>query len=109
MIKLIHTHPLFTLPFALLFLQGNVIYTLLFDKVYQITAKVEQLKEEILIKAQNTNFRDVGKKGEYKKICGSVQKMGIQAGGFYIMERETTLIFGDFAIQKIVDLLLTFS
>ena len=109
MIKLIHTHPLFTIPFALIFLQGNVIYTVLFDKVFQITAKVEQLKEEILIKAQNTNFWDVGKKEEYKKICGSVQKLGIQCGGFYLMERESTLIFGGFAIQKIVDLLISSS
>ena len=109
MIKLIHTHPLFALPFAVLFIEGNVLYIVLFDKVYQITDKVEQLKEEILTKAQNTNFWDVGKKEEYKKMCRSVQKMGIQAGGFYLMERENTLFFMDYVVEQVVGLLLMFS
>ena len=90
-----------------MYLEASTIHFVLFDKVSQFTDKFEELKQKIREKAQHSK-QNVTVRNEYKRVCRSVQSMGIQTGGFYTMERENTLMFMDYVIGQIVSLLLTF-
>ena len=72
-----------------------------------MTDKVEELKLKILEKSQHPK-QLVKTREEYKRVCRSVQRLGVQAGGFYAMQRENTLIFLDYVIRQTVRLLLMF-
>ena len=129
-LRLIHRN----LPFAFLygncFIVGTLSYIIPFNRTYQISENVNELKREILASARNfeRQIQQVGefkaqtfssspifdhgslcwggktftnqfdktrfmKVTEYKKTLRSMQRLGIQAGGFNYVERESTLIF----------------
>ena len=145
-LRLIHRN----LPFAFLygncFIVGTLSYIIPFNRTYQISENVNELKREILASAENlervklqveenkaqtfsssptfdhgslcwggktfTNQFDTTrfmKVTEYKKTLRSIQRLGIQAGGFNYVERESTLIFLNYVFQQILSLLLAFN
>ena len=137
-------------PFAFvsgnIFLVGVLSYIIPFNRTYQISENVNELKREILASAEKVE-RKIGQDGErktqtysfsspsadeslswggktftnqfdktrfmkvteYKKTLRSMQRLGIQAGGFNYVERESTLIFLDYVFQQILRLLLAFN
>lgn len=106
-VKFLTSHPFFAIPPVVLCFEAFINHFVIFDKVYRITDKVEELKDRILEKA-NSPKQNVRVRDEYTKFCKSVQRPGIQAGGFYVLQRENTLIFMDYVINQIVSLVLTF-
>jgi hypothetical protein len=113
-LKIMGTNVPFALFYGLLFVEGNLAFNIMFDKAHRIPEAVKEMKRVML--AGSSNLKRQGKakadsnsdKKEVKKIVRSIQELGIQAGGFNKMERESTLIFGNYSVQQIVSLLLAF-
>jgi hypothetical protein len=105
-LKLMDNNAHYAAAFGLMFFEANFIYNIMFDKAWRIPAMVEEVKMAMI--AQSSSCEVEAEKEELKKVVRSIQKLGIQAGAFNVMERESTLIFTDFSVQQIVDLTLTF-
>ena len=97
--------------FGLFFVIGILIFTIVFDRTQAITAAVEELKEEILLSSRKVRSMRMRSQmmiiKEAEKIVKSVQVLKIRAGVEYI-ERESTLIFLQYVLERIVDLLIAF-
>jgi len=106
-LKLLHRNPVLALIFGNLFIAAILSFPITFNGTHQITEKVEELKREILVKSRKVRTRNGIK--EVEMILKSVQRLGIKVGGFNYMERESTLIFLQYVLEQIVDLLITFN
>jgi len=147
LLRLIHRNLPFAFVYGNIFIVGILSYIIPFNRTYQISENVNELKREILASAGNfeRQIQQVGelkaqtsssgtcdhrslslswggktftnqfdktrfmKVTEYKKTLRSMQRLGIQAGGFNYVERESTLIFLDYVFQQILRLLLAFN
>ena len=87
-LSLIDKNPVLALGFGNIF----IVDTITFNGTHRIPEKVEELKRDILVKS--------------RKVLGIP---GIKVGGFNYMERESTLIFLQYVLERIVDLLITFN
>ena len=87
----------------LIFINVVTVYVVMFNKAYLITKSSEDLKKEIL-----RQCRSLRRKSEVQKSIEGISRLEIKCGGFYAVERESTLIFVDFSSQQIISLLLTF-
>jgi hypothetical protein len=105
-LKLLHKNPTFAAFYSSIFMYGNVVFNLIFNRTYRIPEKVKEIKREMVV--DSGKWRVQPMKGETKRVARSIQELGIRAGSFNVMERESTLIFVDFGVRQIVSLLLAF-
>jgi len=105
--SLLDKNPLLALVFGNFFIVAISSFSITFNGTHQITEKVEELKRDILVKSRKVRTRSGMK--EVEMILKSVQRLGIKVGGFNYMERESTLIFLQYVLEQIVDLLITFN
>ena len=106
LIKLLDRNPGLAFVFGNLFIAAILVFPITFNGTHQITEKVEELKREILAKSRKVRTRNGIT--EVERIIKSVQRLGIKQGGFDYVERESTLIFLQYVLEQIVDLLITF-
>jgi hypothetical protein len=104
--QLLDTNIPFVLVYGLFFLEGNFVYNLIFNRAFKIPERVKEVKMGMI--AGSSEWGVKARKEEVRRFVRSTQVVGIQAGGFNVMERESTLIFTNFGIQQIVSLLLAF-
>jgi hypothetical protein len=104
-IVLMSSQPRFAAIFGLFFLDGIILYTVIFGKAYRVTDAVEELKKDIL--AEIPRLRSKVHRDEYRRILRSIPWLGVR-DGLYKLDRQSVFVFTDFAVGKIVDLVLTF-
>jgi hypothetical protein len=73
---------------------------------FRLTKSIEKMKRAMLI--GSSRWRVGSEKAELKRVVRSIPELGVKAGSFNVMERESTLIFLDFSVQQIIDLLLAY-
>jgi hypothetical protein len=103
-VKLMNSNVPFALVYGMLFVDGNVIYSLISNEAHKIPERVNELKLKMV--AGSGKWRSQRKKEEVRRVVMSIQELGIRAGSFNVMEREATLIFVDYGIRQIASLLL---
>ena len=105
-LKLLDKNLVLALVFGNVFVVAFLAFPITFNGTHQITEKVEELKREIHVKSRKVWVRSGIK--EVEMILKSVQRLRIKVSGFNYMERQSTLIFLQYVLEKIVDLLITF-
>jgi hypothetical protein len=104
-IVLMKNNPRFAAIFGLFFLDGMIVYSVIFGRAYRIADAVEELKREILKAIPKLRLKV--RRDEYKRIIRSIPWLGVR-DGLYKLERQSVFVFTDFAVGQIVDLVLTF-
>jgi hypothetical protein len=91
---------------GLLAMDANILNNFMFNGAHRIPEGLEEVKRVMLVNSRG--WRVKARKDEVKRVVRSIQECGIRAGGFQVIERESTLIFMGFSFQKILELLITF-
>jgi hypothetical protein len=104
-IVLMENNPRFAAIFGLFFLDGILLYTVIFGRAYRITDTAEELKREILMAIPKLRLKT--QRDKCKRILRSIPWLGVR-DGLYKLNRQSVFVFTDFAVGKIVDLVLTF-
>jgi hypothetical protein len=105
-IRLIETDALFATMYASVAINCFGCFIFMYNKADELTEGVEELKRRVQLKA--IGFC-VGEEREIIRVkVRAIPRMGIQCGGFSVIERESTPIFLDFSFKQIMSLLLAF-
>ena len=83
-----------------------MVYILMFQLAFQITLKVNKIKEVIEVKLAELTVPHQIKYCE--KIVKSITRLSLKVAGFHEVERDSIPRFLDFVVTQIVSLLLTF-
>ena len=78
------------------------IYTVIYEKAFKIPELFEQVAVSALLHLRGDR-RDV-----FRRQIQSIPRTGIKVGNFHKMERESTLIFMDFVVKNIVNMLVAY-
>ena len=105
-IRLIHTNPILGCLYIYCFFAAVIIYVGLFQFAYKVTEKVEKLKE--LMEMKSASVVNLEEKKYWKRALRSIPRMGINVGGFNLVERQAVPIFIDFSVKQIVSILIMF-
>jgi hypothetical protein len=106
-LKLLHSNIPFALFYGLCFFEGNLLYSILFNRAFKIPERVSQVKMEMLMGSSRWRGSSRECRG-IQRFVMSVGWLGLWSGNFTTLERESVLLFADFAIRQVVSLLLAF-
>ena len=104
---LLSDHGTLAYVFLYLGLIPSLIFVILFDKAFKIPGQIERFKAGLRLKCERIQLNKMGKTYLRQKI-GSVPNLGVNVGGFNIMERESTPRFVNFLLYQVSSLLITF-
>jgi hypothetical protein len=114
-LKLLDRNVPFACVYGVMFMEGNVLYSIMFNRSFRIPEKMDEIKREMLAgcsrwRSSNSNSDLIlkRKKEEVRAVVRSMPELGVEAGSFNLMERESTLLFTDFSVQQIVGLRIAF-
>ena len=95
-------HPIFGIMYYAILLDTTLIYTMVYDKAFKIPRWFQE----------TTNFALLHLRGKRRDIFSrqirSIPRTGIKVGNFHTMERVSTLVFIDFVVRNIVNLLVAY-
>ena len=96
-------HPVFGTTYYAMLLDMSLLYSIVYEKAFQIPSQFTQAVQEILVhlpKGRNRKGQAVAKQ------LRSISKLGIKVGEFHTFERASTPVFIDFVITNVVNMLM---
>ena len=93
--------------FGLLFLEGMILYNIIFGRAFEIPEKVDELKREIRKMSYKIHRNNPMERKYVEKYLRSIPWLGVK-DGVYKMERMTCPNFTSFTVEQITDLVLTY-
>ena len=103
LIRLMFTQPAATcLVFFLFAFNSMAFYTIMWENSSLIPVMFGLLRAETDVVA-SAQLKD---RAYLKRVSRSIPNIGVQVGGFRIIERDSSLIFVDFVLNNVVSLLI---
>ena len=102
-----HEQPIFGIMYYVVCLDGTLLYAIVYQKVFQVPAKLKEAKVAILAQSVTRNYTQIGWNAERRQIM-SIPAVGIQVGEFHTLERASTPSFLHFVLTNIVNMLVAF-
>ena len=97
-------YPIFGVMSSVLFMDVTLIYTLIYEKGFQVSNMFQKAKSLPRVHA-STNGRSGGRKVLEKQFM-SIQPGGIKVGEFHMLERASTPVFLHYVLTNIVNMLM---
>ena len=105
-IRLMDRHPVMGGLYLYIGMAVVLTYVGMFQFAYQVQGKMEDLGK--MMELSSASLVSLEEKKYWSRVLRSIPRMGMRVGGFNQVERESVLIFIDFSVCQILDLLLTF-
>ena len=95
-------HPIFGVMYYILLVDCAFIYTVIYEKAFKIPQLFDQAASCALLRIRR-NRTNV-----FRRQILSIRRTGIRVGHFHQMERTSTLIFLNYVVTNIVNMLVSF-
>lgn len=95
--------------YCILFLDGGIIYTVVYDKAFQVPALFSKAKVAIQHRASKSQKMNKAEYSILRKRLMSIPPVGIKVGEFHAFERTSIPVFLDYVLRNIVSMLLAYN
>ena len=94
--------PVFGVLYYVMFLDGFLIYTLLYEKGFMVPRLFEQAKTMLMLSGTQAEREML------RRQVKSIPPLGIMVGQFHMLERTSTPVFMHYVLSNIVSMLVVF-
>ena len=99
-------YPFFGIIYYVMFVDVSLIYTVIYEKGFQVSDKFQKAKNLLRFHAL-VNGR-VGGRKVLEKQFKSIPNVGIKVGEFHMLERTSTPIFVQYVLTNVMNMLVAF-
>ena len=100
--------PMFGVTYCILFLDGVVIYTVVYAKAMLVPSLFKQEKRAVRYRAGRSRKMNKVENTILQTRLLSIPSVGIKVGEFYTFERNSIPVFLDYVLRNIVSMLVAY-